>query len=198
MTSVGSSTSSYAATGVSKSRGLARPLAPIGPRSGRRKQARHNSRRHSRARRLRCSSTRKRTPRGISAICSGAISMQAELGDDAESRPAGARSAVSPSDEKKTRRSIDRVTAYMWMRAAGAPRDIAIAAVGDEAVDEIDRARRGGEEGPSAGGWARAGPRRTGAERSSVVGRHRGRRHHGWRSGGGGRAMSGGFPRGGR
>ena len=36
MTSVGSSRSSKAATGISKSRGLARPLAPIGPRSGRR------------------------------------------------------------------------------------------------------------------------------------------------------------------
>ena len=36
MTSVGSSLSSNQATGVSKSRGLARPLEPIGPSSGRR------------------------------------------------------------------------------------------------------------------------------------------------------------------
>ena len=157
-TSVGSSLSSNQATGVSKSRGLARPLAPIGPRSGSRNGAR-SSRRHSRAprRRPRPGSARRAGRRPIDArrdVASG------QARSRCEASPGCGMISSSPSASTNTRPSM------IGWRDRGGPRRLRDPRVRGWRAWSPCRRRSRLPAGRSAGGSQR---RRFGASGSLTV-----------------------------
>ena len=119
--------------------------------------ARRNFRRHSRALGPSGSSTRKRMPRGITAISCGSTSMM-------PSSVAMRQAALLRHDQQLAVGAVEKAVGHRrgWRRRCGChalvPRRRAVAGDGKQAVDEIRRRLRESAADPSATGRA-TGPR---------------------------------------